>query len=182
MTEETERDLLPWILGAALLIVAAIAAAAISNSGDNPTIVGARNQPSTITIAHPTIVIANDPPKLPTGEVWECQKNGHRVFSDVPCEGGSTIREVSAINRMQSQSIEPDPTTAAYYSSIKIPALPPSVNFDHAQVESYCTNLRMEVNEIYERMRHGYPSSVGDYMRGRLRAISDQQDDLHCLR
>ena len=182
MTEDTERDLLPWILGGALLIVAAIAAAAIANSGDSPTIAQAKNQPLTRTVAHPSIMVVNDPPKLPIGEVWECQKNGQRVFSDAPCEGRSTIRAVSPINRMHPQSIDTDFAPAVYSRSIEIPALPQPVNFDRAQVESYCANLRMEVNEIYERMRHGYPSPVGDYMRGRLREISDQQVELYCVR
>jgi|ERR1022692_4766531 hypothetical protein len=183
MTEDAERDLLPWILGGALLIVAAMAAAAISNSGESPSIAQARIKPSTKTVAQPTIVIVTDPRKLRTGEVWECQKNGQRTFSDVSCEGGSTIREVSQINRMQRQSIRPDIAPSEYSNPVDIPTLAPPTDFDQAQeVVSYCANLRAEVNEIYERMRHGYPSPVGDYMRARLRAISDQQVDLHCLR
>lgn len=182
MTEDAESDLLPWILGGALLIVAAAAIAAISYSGDSPNTILARNPPSTNTVAHPTIVVVNDPPKLPTGEVWECQNNGQRIFSDVPCDGRSTIREVSPINRMQRQPPAMDSTQSEYSRPVDIPTLASSTGFDQAQAESYCANLREEVNQIHERMRHAYPSALGDYMRGRLRAISGQQVDLHCLR
>jgi hypothetical protein len=136
MTNETEGDLLPWILGGALLVVTAMAAAAIANSGASPTIVQTNNQPSTRTIAHPTIVLVNDPSKLPTGEVWDCRKNGQRVFSDVPCEDRSTIGGVSSINRMQRQPIAGDHTPADYSSAIEIPAVSESADLDRAQVES----------------------------------------------
>jgi len=182
MSEDTESDLLPWILGGALLIVAAAAIAAISYSGDSPNSIQAGNPPSTNTVAHPTIVVVNDPPKLPAGEVWECQKNGQRIFSDVPCGGRSTIREVSPINRMQRQPLATDSTPSEHSRPVDIPTLASRTDFDQAQVESYCANLREEVNEIHERMRHAYPSALGDYMRGRLHAISGQQVDLHCLR
>jgi hypothetical protein len=182
MTNQTDGDLLPWILGGALLVVTAMAAAAIANSGDSPTIVHTNNQPSTRTIAHPTIVLVNDPSKLPTDEVWECRKHGQRVLSDVPCESRSTIRGVTSINRMHRQPIAADHTPADYSSAIEIPAVSESADLDRAQVDSYCADLRTEVNEINERMRHAYPSQVGDYMRGRLRAINDQQVDLRCVR
>lgn len=182
MTDDTERDLLPWILGGSLVLVAAIAAAAIVNSGANPTTARLNNPPSTRPIAHPTLVVVNDPSTLPTGEVWECQMNGQRVFSDAPCAGRSTIRELSPINRMQRQAIATDYTPADYSGAVEVPILSQPASYDSAQVESYCTDLRTEVTEIYERMRQGYPSPVGDYLRGRLRAISDQQVRLHCVR
>ena len=43
-------------------------------------------------------------PPLPTGQVWQCIREGHKTFSDAPCGASATIRILSEVNVM-----DPDP-------------------------------------------------------------------------
>ena len=96
MAEDT--DLLPWVLGG-MLALGAVAAIAVgvpdSTPGNAPTAPIATSAhieptgPSTVSAAHsaaaanlsPVVVAPNARPQLPTGQVWECNLNGQRVFS-----------------------------------------------------------------------------------------------------
>ena len=51
----------------------------------------------------------------PANQFWECTINGQETFSDSPCGGNSSLREISPINRMdpapilrQARSYEPE--------------------------------------------------------------------------
>jgi hypothetical protein len=41
-------------------------------------------------------------PALPAGQVWQCIRNGQRVFSDTRCGEGATIRQLNDTNRMDT--------------------------------------------------------------------------------
>jgi len=49
-------------------------------------------------------------PFLPAGQVWQCIRDGQRIFSDAPCGAGSTIRQLNDVNRMDAA-----PAGAAHY-------------------------------------------------------------------
>jgi hypothetical protein len=41
-------------------------------------------------------------PALPAGQVWQCIRDGQRVFSDTRCGEGATIRQLNDTNRMDT--------------------------------------------------------------------------------
>jgi len=128
MAEDT--DLLPWVLGG-MLALGAVAAIAVgvpdSTPGNAPTAPIATSAhieptgPSTVSAAHsaaaanlsPVVVAPNARPQLPTGQVWECNLNGQRVFSDTQCGAHATVRQLNDVNVLDS--------TAAYVRSTPRP-------------------------------------------------------------
>jgi hypothetical protein len=117
-------DLLPWVLGAMLALgtVAAFAAGLPDPTpGGVPTAPNtavpaskAQAAPSAASAVHaaapaalsPVAVATNARPQLPPGQVWECDVNGQRVFSDVQCGTHATVRQLTELNVFDS--------TAAY--------------------------------------------------------------------
>ena len=111
-----DTDLLPWVLGA-MLALGAVAATAVDLSdptpGGAPTVPNtagsaskAQAAPSAASAVHaaapaalsPVAVATNARPQLPPGQVWECDVNGQRVFSDVQCGTHATVRRLTELN------------------------------------------------------------------------------------
>ena len=75
--------------------------------------------------AAPDLAPASAPPAAaPGAQIWECQTNGQRTFSDKPCGDKPVLREVSALNIMNptpilppTRSYEPEPSYAPEYSN-----------------------------------------------------------------
>ena len=113
MVEDT--DLLPWVLGA-MLALGAVAAIAVGlpdpTPADAPTApntaapAGTARAAQSAAAAHPaapadssSVAVAAKPrPQLPPGQVWECEVNGQRVFSDVQCGAHATVRQLTELN------------------------------------------------------------------------------------
>jgi hypothetical protein len=129
----SQRDLLPWILGG--LSVAAVAAvitvasagktasslrpagAATAQAASAPDSVSSPAPAAAATVATVAAVpavpavaetvplpAAQGPaaaePALQTGQIWRCETNGVKTFSNNPCGEKSTLLEVRAINTM----------------------------------------------------------------------------------
>jgi predicted outer membrane lipoprotein len=54
------------------------------------------------TALSPVVISPNARPQLPPGQVWECDVNGQRVFSDVQCGSRATVRQLRDLNVMDS--------------------------------------------------------------------------------
>jgi hypothetical protein len=50
----------------------------------------------------PVVVSTHARPQLPPGQVWECDINGQRVFSDVQCGTHATVRQLTELNVIDS--------------------------------------------------------------------------------
>jgi hypothetical protein len=130
MAEDT--DLLPWVLGGMLALGAA---AAIAVGLPDPTPGGAptatdtavsaskaQAAPSAASAAHAAAPAALSPaavstslrPQLPPGQVWECDVNGQRVFSDVQCGTHATVRQLTELNVFDSTAAYGRGTPRAY--------------------------------------------------------------------
>jgi hypothetical protein len=114
-----DTDLLPWVLGA-MLALGAVAAIAVGLP--DPTPGGPPTAPNTAVSASkaqaapsaaavhaaapaalsPGSVATNARPQLPPGQVWECEVNGQRVFSDVQCGTHATVRQLAELNVFDS--------------------------------------------------------------------------------
>jgi hypothetical protein len=51
-------------------------------------------------------------PSLPAGQVWQCIRNGQRIFSDARCGDGATIRQLNDVNRMDAAPVSRAPRYA----------------------------------------------------------------------
>jgi hypothetical protein len=47
------------------------------------------------------------PPTASNSQIWECTINGQKTFSDSPCGGQSSVRELGPVNRMDPTPILP---------------------------------------------------------------------------
>jgi hypothetical protein len=131
----TERDLLPWVLGAVLATAVAFAIAAMSSNktaapAQAPPVVAA--QPTPLPAQAPASPDASSPAPqppaapltaqqsseqvqaatesaAPTGQIWECTTNGVKTFSNNPCGEKSTRLEIGPVNTM-------NPTPAVRYA------------------------------------------------------------------
>jgi hypothetical protein len=133
MSEET--DLLPWILGGTLALGAVAATAlGLSDPTGPPTAPGVaavstpQVAPSATPAAHPALPVDLSPvvvsptarQQLPPGQVWECDVDGRRVFSDTQCGAHATVRQLSELNVIDSSAayahVAPRPYAPGYYS------------------------------------------------------------------
>ncbi len=127
-------DWLPWILGGCLALgAAAVTAVALSATQRSPVTADAAPAASPLPPApvatasasasaapadpSPVIMPANARQRLPPGQVWECEVNGQRVFSDTRCDTHATVRQLSDLNLMDSSTApRPAPSRYAYES------------------------------------------------------------------
>jgi hypothetical protein len=117
MSEET----LPWILGG-MLALGAVAATALGGSdptapptapvaavSTTPAVPSATPAPPA---AHPALPVDLSPvvvsptarSQLPPGQVWECDVDGRRVFSDTQCGAHATVRQLNELNVFDSST------------------------------------------------------------------------------
>jgi hypothetical protein len=115
-----EADLLRWILGG-MLALGAVAATALSDPTGPPAapaaaaVSTAQAAPSAAPAAHPAaqadlspvVVSPTARPQLPPGQVWECEVDGRRIFSDSQCGAHATVRQLSELNVIDSKTAYP---------------------------------------------------------------------------
>ncbi|HEX3912568.1 MAG TPA: hypothetical protein VHW71_03595 [Steroidobacteraceae bacterium] len=126
---QTQRDLLPWILGGLLVVAAAVAFTAVSTTqtaGPSPPpvhVLAARAVTAAprASVATPPPVLSAAPPRaLPqpdqtastaqpaaqdqvpvaAGQIWQCTTNGVKTFSNNPCGEKSSLLDVGPVNTM----------------------------------------------------------------------------------
>ena len=117
----------------------------------------------------------------PLKKIWECVNAGQHIFSDTPCSANAVVRQLAPVNRMEATA-----TLPAAYQNKSVGEYPYSTDYppstDETANSDECRSLIAAVDAIHERMRHRYSNPEGNFYRGRLHDISDQQYELHCLR
>jgi hypothetical protein len=191
MTDKTEADLLPWILGGLVAVIAVVGLIVALINRDDSEVRSPTIRPATESVApnptpsRPAHVVSGAMPMVGTPRrVWECVANGQKIFSDAPCGVGSTIRELSPINRMNPTRAPPSTTynTNPPDPGYAAPTYELPYSNESANNAGTCEALDAEVKAINERMRHHYTNPEGEYYRDRLHKISDRKYDLHCDR
>lgn len=190
MIETKEADLLPWIFGSLVVAIAAVGLMIASTHKDDLDAHSPRirvvPEPSAAnpTPSQPALVASGAMPTVGTPRrVWECAVNGQKTFSDAPCGVGSTVRELSPVNRMNPTPTPPpntyyaNPTDTSYARNYE-----PQYSNESTNNAGTCEALDAEVKAINERTRHRYTNPEGEYYRDRLQKISDRKYDLHCDR
>jgi hypothetical protein len=126
-----ENNLLPWIIGGVSLATIAVAVTVSSTIGTakkpNPVqatvsapiqapapaaapIAVSAPAPAPVPVTAPPLdpSLALDPvqpagaPMAAANQIWECTTNGQRTFSDKPCGGHATLREMNPLNVMNA--------------------------------------------------------------------------------
>jgi len=181
-------DLLPWVLGG-MLALSAVAAIAVglpdSTPGGAPTAPTtavststAQAAPSTASAAHPTapadlspvVISPNARPQLPRGQVWECDSNGQRVFSDTQCGAHATVRQLTELNVIDSPAAyvrgtpRPDgyPPTPGYY-----PQAEPASEAPPADSDAGGDPIYTQVIVVHDRPRRDQLAHHGNHPRPR---------------
>jgi hypothetical protein len=175
------RDLLPWIMGGLMIVAVAAAIAVGSTYRDVPAKLGALGEiaaplrptgsPASIPApppgpesTPPTVPVLTPAPAAPVqtaalpvtsgGQIWECTINGVKTFSGKPCGAKASLREISAVNGMESTPALP------YVSSEPESRYPP----DYAYPEDQ-ESARPPAQEVV----HSYPVFIGIPVRERRR-------------
>jgi hypothetical protein len=126
---DKDRDLFPWIFGGLSMATVAIAITVGSTHGTAPSNSQAPRQAIAYTLPEakvttapvsvsapapapaPTLAAAQiqtvSPPTESNNQIWECTINGQKTFSDSPCGGQSSVRELGPINRMDPTPVLP---------------------------------------------------------------------------
>lgn len=136
----TQRNLLPWIVGGLCVAAVAVALAvtAVSPNGTAPLapapIRVAAAQPATAPPPAPTAakapIVAASPQAPPAasveapvtaGQIWQCTTNGVKTFSNNPCGEKSSLLEVGPINTMR-----PPPVTSYARGNVPQPHYVPA--------------------------------------------------------
>jgi hypothetical protein len=131
MNKDTDMDLLPWILGGFLLAAGAIAAVGaiqpptkIAAAATAAPVLAPDSMPSPAVVTPPSPSLPKEPtarPALPPGQVWQCEVDGKKTFSDSPCGASASIRQLNPVNGM-----DPAPRTPPWaYSSMDRGYAPP---------------------------------------------------------
>jgi len=63
-------------------------------------------------------------PSLPAGQVWQCIRDGQRIFSDARCGDGATIRQLNDVNRMDAAPVSRAPSYPPPFDAYEAPVDP----------------------------------------------------------
>jgi len=117
--------------------------------------------------------------------VYQCTKNGERVFSDQPCGPDAQARDVAVVNRMDAVAVKVtsnsriDPRLNSHVVRHRS-TQPKSEALD--AVEQRCKKIGRDKAAIDSRMRSGYSAAQGERLRERLRKLGDEHFELRCSR
>jgi hypothetical protein len=151
MVKDAQRDIFPWILGGLLILGAGTAPASPPQPSPPPVATQAAIQPA-----------------LPADQVWQCEVNGQKVFSDKRCGAGASIRQLNSVNGMDT----PPPLHAPQYPAAygqgpgyaRPPSYAPSQSYDpdssqdaQSSNEVYGANQYVVIDERRRREHHPVP-------------------------
>jgi len=107
--------------------------------------------------------------------VYECDSAGQRTFSDRRCAPNARERSIEAPSRM-------DPLDTSTLGEPVIVDSQPFMSRGDAVVDNAteCAAIQADIDAIDARMREGYGSAEGEYLRARRRSLSDRYYELRC--
>jgi predicted outer membrane lipoprotein len=114
----------------------------------------------------PVVMSSKARPQLPPGQVWECEINGQRVFSDSQCGAHATVRQLGDLNVMD-HSTAPRPDVYGYgYGAPYPPAgnaplgyYPPPADQTDYSGDPYVGESYIVIHDRYRREHHPHPTT-----------------------
>lgn len=186
-----ENDLLPWIMGGLFVATIALAITVSSTIGTGKKLPAAVQAaviaparapvaaaaPIPVSAPTPAPVPAMAPPPDPSpaldavqaagapmasaSQIWECTTNGQRTFSDKPCGGNATLREMNPLNVMNSVPSSPPtwtyPAQSGDAPDYSYPDTQDAVNSSYPVVIGYPYAVRRRPEHI---QRPNHPHSA----------------------
>ena len=185
MDNDGNREKWFWITsgGAAVTIVSALYVAATSgliSVNALPRQEFSQHAPGGIEVMpRPPEQVRPERSDLPISTVFECMKDGQRIFSDRRCGPSVEVRVIGPSNRMDRQdtSILSTPEAVLARSQYERQDAEMLASDTH---QAECQALEQEKDSINARMRSGYTSPQGEWFRERLRTIGDRYYNLRC--
>jgi hypothetical protein len=111
--------------------------------------------------------------QLPPGQVWQCDVDGVRVFSDSKCGVRASVRQLGEVNVMDSApiapSLSPRPYSPGYY--------PPPLVDEAAPDDSSDPYVSSAIIGARERMRREYLAR--EHLGREYRARPDNRSHAH---
>ena len=121
--------------------------------------------------------------------VYECTVNGRRVVSDRPCASGAQVRtlvvdqpdprDAAIAQQLQQQTQQP---VVLKYSAPSASGESASAGTDVSANEAACTAVDREIDQLNARMRQGYTSQEGEWLRAQWHALEERRRALRCGR
>jgi hypothetical protein len=177
---DKDRGFWAIAIGAALVVVAVIYGLR-ARVADSPVPAAVARFETSSAVGQ---ALAQSPAARPTAErrpqiiasVFECRANGRRVFSDQRCGASTRVRSVAVPNRMDPQ----DTGSLREPMSVPAPAHPQYGAAVNAGNQEECADIEREQGAINAHMREGYGAAEGEFLRDRLRTLSNMYHALHC--
>jgi len=126
-----------------------------------------------------TFVASNSVNADPAVQVFECNINGQRVFSDHACGDDAVQRDIEVANRMDavkvsshSASKEKTPRSSRKHSE--------AGNDDHDKRRQQCARIQKSRDSLHDKMRAGYTAKQDERLHDRLRKLNDDYFQLRC--
>jgi hypothetical protein len=112
--------------------------------------------------------------------VYECNGDDGHVLSDKPCGDGARTREVAQPNLMPAPQNIGSHRVPAKRDPSRVTPRPGSLE-SVRRADEICASIDTAIDQINARMRHKYTNSEGEYLRQRLRELSDQRWNAKCI-
>jgi len=113
--------------------------------------------------------------------VFECVRGGQRVFSDHSCAPDADVRDIDVagmntyvappVRIVEPAALVPEPPTRAR------PSAPP-----RKASATERDSLQRAIDRLNARMRAGYSSAEGEWLRAQWKKLDDRYRDPRCLR
>ena len=125
--------------------------------------------------------------------IYECTVNGHRVVSDRPCGSSAQARTLvveqpdprdAAIAQQRLWQAQQQAQQSTSRSDVAPSDSGGSNDSEPAERgnESACAEVDRAIDQLNARMRQGYTSQEGEWLRARWHALEDQRHALRCGR
>lgn len=115
-----------------------------------------------------------------TTKVYECLRNGQRVFSDQPCAADAKQREINSSNRMSAREAAINYRGTGISGRAKLKQQRANDNDEVDSRQQRCLVLQGNKDNINSRMRAGYKNDEGERLRARLRKVDSEYYQLRC--
>ena len=114
----------------------------------------------------------------PVTQVFECNINGQRVFSDHACGDDAVQRDVAVANRMDAVKVTGNKSSEA--NSSRPSRRPAAGNDEHDKRRQQCARIQKSREALMDKMRAGYTARQDERLHTRLRKLNDDYFELRC--
>lgn len=121
-------------------------------------------------------------PRSSIARVYQCTRDGQRIFSDQPCGTDAQQRDVQITSRMDAAAVR-NVASRRNERSRHVTRHITDTDTDSADdKKKRCAKIDSDKENLNARMRNGYGGAQGERLRDRLRKLNDEYFELRCSR